>query len=129
MIIEIWQSFRRTPLWVQIWVGLILIPMNLLPLAFLDQPNAGLIAALSIGGMLPNMLIMALDRGISKAMSISHLLFWIPLVVIVSKELAMGELTPVYTAFLGILLMVDLVSLGLDIPESIKWLRGERAIA
>jgi hypothetical protein len=103
--------------------------MNLLPLAFLNQPGAGLIEFLAIGGMLPNILVMALDRGISKAMSIPHLFFWIPLVFVVSKELAMGELPPAYIAFLGILLMVDLVSLALDISESIKWLRGERGIA
>lgn len=129
MVVEIWQSFRRTPLWVQIWVVAILIPANILPIAFLGHPGAALITVLSIGGMLPNLVIMALDRGVSRAMSIPHLFLWIPLVVILVHQLATVELAAGYAAFLAVLLVIDLISLAFDIPDSLRWLRGDRGIA
>lgn len=129
MVVEIWQSFRRTPLWVQIWVVAILIPANILPIAFLGHPGAALITVLSIGGMLPNLVIMALDRGVSRAMSIPHLLLWIPLVVVLVHQLATVELAAGYAAFLAVLLVIDLISLAFDIPDSLRWLRGDRGIA
>ena len=48
---DIFQSFRRLPLWVQIWMVLILIPINLTSLFFLDQPMGSWIAALAVFGM------------------------------------------------------------------------------
>jgi hypothetical protein len=33
---QIWGSFRALPLWVQVWVGLILVPANALSFAMLD---------------------------------------------------------------------------------------------
>ena len=40
MIGDIWNDFRTLPLWVQIWVTVVLVPVNFVPLAFLDQPGA-----------------------------------------------------------------------------------------
>ena len=61
MILDIWQSFRRLPLWVQGWVALILVPVNLAALLFLSAPQGTLVALLAVGGMAPNLLIMMRD--------------------------------------------------------------------
>ena len=74
LLLDIWQSFRSLPGWVQFWVGSILVPINLFPIVFWDHPDSGfLIATLAIGGMLPNIGIMIAERGFSKSMAISHL--------------------------------------------------------
>ena len=54
MILDVWDSFWRLPLWVQVWVGLILVPANLLTLLFVRKKYGKWIAVLAIGGMLPN---------------------------------------------------------------------------
>lgn len=131
MITDIWNSYRRMPMWVQIWVGLILIPINLLGLLFWNEPYGHWIAILSVGGMLPNLIFMALDRGFGKAMALSHVVIWTPLCLLItfllyshfSETLALSY---DYVIFLTALLIIDVVSLYFDYPDSLKWLRGDR---
>lgn len=123
MILDIWTSFRALPLWVQFWVGVILVPVNLAPLAFLDQPQGVLIAVLAITGMALNIPIMIVARGMSGAMALPHLLCWTPLVVIVAVLLTTGDaLSPAYTRFLVLLLIVDVISLLFDAKDARDWL-------
>lgn len=130
MIADIWRSFRRMPLWVQFWVVLILVPVNLASLAFLSAPGSLLIAVLAVGGMVPNLPIMLMERGVSKAMAFPHILIWTPLVVLILMTLTVGDLLPpAFRLFLWLLLAVDLVSLAFDYPDAAKWLRGDRDVA
>ena len=79
LIRDIWRSFRALPLWVQIWVGVILVPVNMASLWFANETMGALIAVLAVSGMVPNLLIIFFDRGFSKAMALPHLAIWIPL--------------------------------------------------
>ncbi len=124
MIRDIWMSFRNLPLWVQIWMVFVLIPVNLAPLAFVDQPQGALIAALSVTGMALNIPIIRAARGMTKAMALPHLICWVPLVAIIIMLLTDGTvLSPEYARFLLLLLVVDLISLAFDLNDSIVWLR------
>ncbi|WP_228408756.1 hypothetical protein [Profundibacter amoris] len=71
----------------QIWVALILVPVNMASLLFLNEPKGMLIAALAVGGMMPNIAIMLAERGLSKMMALPHLLIWIPLLLILWPHL------------------------------------------
>ena len=130
MIGDVWQSFRRLPLWVQAWVALVLVPVNMVALAFLSQPGGGWVAVLAIGAMALNLPILLAERGLSKAMAWPHLAPWPPLLVLVGGLLS-GEaaLTAGFGRYLVVLFVVDAVSLAFDIPDAVKWLRGDRAIA
>lgn len=128
--VDIWNSFRRIPGWVQIWVALILVPANLLPLLFLDQPLVGWVAALSVGGVLPNMAIMLGERGLSKRMALPHVVIWPPLVALIGWLLLAGPvLSPGYQRMLMLVLLVDLISLAFDFVDANKWRKGDRDIA
>lgn len=35
---SLWQSFRRLPRWVRLWMAAVLLPVNLLSLFLLDFP-------------------------------------------------------------------------------------------
>lgn len=129
LIKDIWRSFRALPLWVQIWVGLILVPVNMAAILFLSEPNGLLIATLAIGGMAPNLFIMIKERGLSKAMALPHLLIWTPLVVLLAATLGHPEMSGPFQTFVWLLLLIDLISLGFDCPDAWKWWKGERAIA
>ncbi len=130
MIIEIWQSFRRLPLWVQLWVSVVLVPVNLASLAFLDAPQGTLVALLAVAGMAPNLLIMIRDHGFSRAMAIPHLIFWVPLVGILTGLLTGDDALPeTYRLFLIALLVIDAISLAFDASDTLRWWRGERGAA
>ncbi len=129
MIADIWHSFRRIPVWVQVWIGVVLVPVNLLPLLFLPQPLGGWVALLAVGGMALNLPVMVVTRGISKAMALPHLLLWIPLVILLAAILTNGWAGGAWRTVLWVMLVVDLISLAFDIPDAWRWWRGDRKIA
>lgn len=128
MVRDIWSSFRDLPLWVQVWVALILVPVNLMPLAFVDQPYGWPIAALAVMGMALNIPIMLVARGMSRAMALPHLLCWVPLVVLVAYVLQDGgDLSPAYASALMLLVVVDVISLAFDLRDAVLWLKRDKA--
>ena len=129
MILDIWQSYRRLPLWVQLWVALILVPVNAASLVFWGAPMGAWLAVMAIGAMLLNGVIMLFERGFSKMMALPHVLIWTPLVLLTLWLLAKGDLAAGYARYLMFLLAVDLFSLALDYADTVKWLKGERRIA
>ena len=127
IFLEIWTSFRSLPLWVQVWVVGILMPVNLAAIFFLNQPFGYWVALLAIGAMLPNVLIIFKERGFSKMMAWPHLLPWSILVIWLLVSPPVGSAA--YGSYLLILLVVDAISLAFDYPDARKWWQGDRAIA
>ena len=126
---DIWASYRRQPLWVQLWIGIFLVPINFASVLFLDGPAGFWVAVLAIGGILPNVILMFVHRGFSKAMAISHVIIWIPLILLVVWILTQSPgLEASLVIFLWALLITDVISLIFDVPDSFKWLKGERHV-
>jgi len=128
MIREIWHSYRRLPLWVQLWVAVILVPVNAASLGFVAEPLGGWIAAMAVGAMLINGGLMLAERGFSRAMAVPHVAIWTPMLGLVVWLLAQ-EIAAEYRAYLLILLAVDAVSLVFDAIDTRRWLSGDRGIA
>lgn len=129
ILIDIWQSFRRMPTWVQIWVALILMPVNLAALAFLAEPNGGWIATIAVLGMAWNMPFLFGQRGFGKVMALPHVVLWTPAVLLALATLTSGAISAGFATFLIIFVIVDVISLAFDYKDSIDWYRGDRAIA
>jgi len=127
IIVDIWKSFRSIPGWVQIWVFFFLVPINMASLIFIDKPLGLWIAFLANIGMMPNLLVMWVHRGISNAMALPHLVPWTILVVILLFARPMAE--GAYDVYLWVLLVTNAISLAFDYLDSVKWLRGEREVA
>lgn len=128
MILQIWQSYRRLPLWVQLWVALILVPVNAASLLYLAQPAGAWLALMAVGAMLCNGVLMLVERGLSKVMALPHVLMWTPMLGLIlwllTQDIADG-----FRTYLVILLAVDLASLILDVIDTRRWLSGDRKIA
>lgn len=127
-ILDIWNSFRALPIWVQIWVILILVPINMGGLFFLDTPQGRIAALLGIGGMLPNLIIVWMQRGFSNAMAFPHLPMWTPLVIWLAWTLSTAQPTGALGIYLMVLLLIDIVSLAFDYSDAWKWWQGDRAV-
>jgi len=122
-------SFQSLPIWVRVWVAAILIPINLLPFFFLDTATGQAAAVAAIFVTLTNVPIMLRERGMSRLMSVPHLIAWIPLLVFLIQHL----LRPPALANGEWLLAVGLVainglSLLFDAVDSWRWWRGERGV-
>ncbi|MGR3635237.1 MAG: hypothetical protein ACU0BK_04845 [Shimia sp.] len=131
MVGEIWASFQRLPLWVRIWMVVILAPVNFAPLFFLGtHPSAIWVAALSVAGMVFNMPILLRQRGFSAALAFPHLVFWAPLVVmLLLRPAPFDGVNGGYATLLIVILVVDVISLAFDSVEAVKWVKGDRTIA
>lgn len=127
IVLDIFTSFRAMPIWVQIWVVVILVPVNMASLLFLFEPNAMLIAFLANIAMMMNLPVMIKDRGFSKMMALPHLIPWTILIAILlfAPPVAEGN----YAIYLKLLLVTNIISLLFDFPDAVKWKRGDRAAA
>ena len=128
LIVDIWMSYRSMPLWVQIWAIFVLFLLNVASLFFLDHPYGTVVAFLAVAGVFPNIFLMFIQRGFSKAMAISHVIFWIPL-VLVGLGLLGGafETSAPMLSFLAVLIPVNVISLAFDMRETAQWVQGDRA--
>lgn len=119
---EIWLSFCALPVWVRIWVALILVPVNMASLFFLDKPIGLWVALLANIAMLANLPIILYERGFTKTMALPHLIPWTILVCMLL--FARPAATGAYDRYLYILLTVDIISLLFDYADSFAWFRA-----
>lgn len=127
IMVDIWASFRALPAWVQIWVGFLLMPINMASLFFLGEPMGIWVAVLANIGMMLNMPVMFYDRGFSKMMALPHIIPWTILVGILA--FARPEAAGIYDVYLWVLLGANTISLAFDYPDAAKWFHGDRTIA
>lgn len=127
IIVDCWNSMRSMPLWVQVWVFFILVPVNMVSMFFIAEPMGLWIAFLANIAMMMNLPVMIVDRGFSKAMALPHLVPWTILIALLL--FARPEADGAYAVYLWALLIVDTISLMFDFPDALKWLRGDRARA
>jgi len=125
-----WQSFRSLPAWVQLWVGLILVPANVLPFFLLDTWTGQWAALAALFVLATNGPLMLWYQGMNRALSLPHLVAWIPLEVALILRLVAGAgpqaiATP-ELALIWVLLIVNGISIVFDVLDSWRWLRGER---
>ena len=116
LVADVFHSFRELPTWVQIWVALILVPMNLAAFAFWSEPMGPTVALLALLGMLPNLYIMIKDRGFTRRMAIPHLPFWTALIVLIALNRPEGGAA--YQTFLNALLVINTISLVFDYKDA-----------
>lgn len=124
IIVQIWGSFRAMPVWVQVWVVFILVPVNMASLLFIFEPMGMWIAFLANIAMMMNLPVMIIDRGFSKMMALPHLVPWTVLIAILI--IARPEATGLYDSYLWVLMATNIISLLFDFPDAIKWLGGDR---
>ena len=128
---DIWRSWRSLPLWVQIWVAGILIPVNVLPFFLLESVvgQAGALAALLV--LVTNGPLMWVYRGMNKVLSIPHLIAWGPLVIyllmLLSESGFRADASRMELGLAALLLAINGISLMFDVVDSAKWLAGDRA--
>lgn len=123
-----WQSFRSLPLWVQVWMAVILVPVNLAGFLLLDTP-AGQWTALAVVLVLgSNYPIMLACRGMGRLLSVPHLVIWGPLQVALLYRLVSGAPGPLEQGFVLLVLVINGVSLMFDALETLRWLKGEREV-
>jgi hypothetical protein len=126
---QLWLSFRRLPLWVQVWVALVLVPVNLLSFLMLEYQAAQMVALAAVLALGSNMLLLYRYAGFSRAMALPHLVVWGPLQILLLMRVLQ---TPAPDAgevmFICLVLLVNGISLIFDLLDTWRWWQGERQV-
>lgn len=129
---RILHSFQSLPGWVQVWVGFVLIPVNVLPFFFLGTWSGRAAAMAALFVVVTHVPIMWGASGMSRAMSLPHLPAWMPLEIALTLRLAgaAGGVPPslAETTLAILLLLVNGISLVFDALDSWRWLQGQRDV-
>lgn len=119
-------------MWVQVWVGFVLIPVNAASFFLLDYRYGQMAALAAAFVVATNIPIMLNERGMSKLMAIPHLFAWGPLTVFLVLRLwdhsITPQIAPVEQAYAVLLIPVNGISLVFDAVDSWRWLKGDRAV-
>lgn len=126
--LSIWVSFRALPLWVQIWVLGILAPVNAIAFFLTNTPIGKATALAALFVVLTNGPIMWVEKGMSRLMSVPHLIAWIPLEIYLIVHLFQGASISIDTGYAVLVLVVNGISLIFDGLDSWRWITGERDI-
>lgn len=123
---SIYRSYRAMPLWVQIWV-LILVATNAACVAFLQHGIGQAVAWAGVFVILSNGPIMFFYGGMNRAMAIPHLFAWIPLSVFLIQQLTVEPgLAADVRNYAVAVLIANAISLAFDVYDTVRWLAGER---
>lgn len=123
------RSFAALPVWVRLWVAALLVPLNALPFLLLDSPVGRAAALASLFVLLTNVPIMLIERGMSRLMSVPHLIAWLPLLAFLVAWLQDHPVAGNAPWLLAAaLVLVNGLSLIFDAFDTWRWLRGERDV-
>ncbi len=136
---DVLGAMFQLPKWVFVWVN-VLFTLNMLALVMLfvaPHPVVTATAILLPVAIGPNFWMLWQDRGVSKKISIPHLVGWIPQIIIAGLWLFSDTLGPqlsvetngslLYYWTLSVL-VVNIISVLFDLNDTRKWFSGEREV-
>ena len=126
---RVFQSIAGMKLWVKIWL-MILGAANMAAFLLLDTDIGYWSAVAGVFVVATNMPMMFIQGGITRALSLPHIV-WVPLLIYIFPQIVGPEaLDPTSAEFrLGVTIFVfNSISLAFDFLESYRWLKGEREI-
>jgi len=119
------KSLMKIPIIWQLWLALLITVNLIVPLFYLST----LEAQLTIGALVLGFLIMSYihsKRGYVRLLGIGHI-FWFPLVLWLGLRAFEEGLSDAFAVWLVSLVVLNSLSLILDVMDVVRYLRGERA--
>ncbi|MEX3011871.1 hypothetical protein [Hoeflea sp. TYP-13] len=125
---RILTSLLAIPVWVLIWMFVFLIPANLSGFFMLDTVSGKWIAVLGGGALVINTVLVLLNAGFSRVLAIPHLIFWLPLELVLIGRYFAADMGEGETRLTLVVLIINGISLGFDFVDTRRWFKGERDV-
>lgn len=122
------RSFMRLPLWVRLWLALVLLPANAAAFFMKDTPTGHRASRAAMFVAAVNGSIILMQRGWGKALAVPHLFIWIPLLVFAARRLKEPDIPRRERVYAVVLLVVNGTSVVFDAVDAWRWARGEREV-
>ena len=124
-------DMAKLPQWVQLWIN-VLMPLLLgssIVLLF-NAASRGLAIVsilLSLLGAVGVVVIYA-QLGMVRLLGLGHVIFWLPLLLMVVNRLRSSPPAGVFKIAMGVLALTLAVALAFDIADVVRWVLGERGL-
>ena len=118
-------AIMAQPLWLQIWVGWMVVINIVGGLFFLKRPEAKWILLAMLGNIIfMNGLFAAFEY--QRILGLAHIVFWTPLLIYLWRRRTHWNLSANSGKWLVVLFMTNLISLIIDYADVARYLMGER---
>ena len=107
------------------WLGFLVTANLLVPLFFIDRPEAQLAVAAVFASMMLMTLITGLT-GFTRLLGLGHV-FWIPLLYFLWTRLPEIPVDSFYGVWIRVLMVANAISLAIDTADVFRYLAGDRA--
>jgi hypothetical protein len=118
------EGLLETPIWLQIWVGWLVV-VNSSAVFFLRHGAARWVLAAWIGNAI-FMMALAEINGFNRLLGLSHVVFWTPLLVYLYRRRAIIKVDNFVGRWLAALFASNLLSLVIDYVDVFRYLLGDR---
>lgn len=105
-----------------------LLPANFAGFWFLDTDVGYWVSLLGAGAVFVNLIPVLINGGVSKVLAIPHLIFWIPLEIILFWLVMAGDLSTAEWRLAVAVLVINGISLGFDFYDTAEWWKGKRQV-
>lgn len=125
-LITMWQGFLAMPLWVKLWMAVMVVINGILPFYFIDQVVAQItVFAIFSSGILAFFIVKAV--GFNKFLGLMHAT-WLPMVYLQIHTLVTTEVTGNFAIWLITSLIISLISLAFDIMDVVQYTKNSNPI-
>ena len=121
------SGLLASPLWVKLWLLALGAVNMLVPLFYLARPEAQLVLATFVAGF-ALLVVLTARFGFTRILGLGHIL-WIPLVLWLVGRVDAYPVTETYGLWLRSVIVLNSISLVIDITDVVRYLRGERTEA
>ncbi len=113
------------PLWLQIWIGWMVIANVAGSIAFLRRPEAKWVLAAIVAAAI-FMEYLYSQFGYQRILGLAHVVFWTPLLVYLWARRSKWDLSRLSGKWLAVLFSTNLTSLVIDYADVARYLMGDR---
>lgn len=127
---RIHDSYRRLPMWMRLWIALVLIPVNAAGFFMLHTASGHVVAWAGAFVLATNGITLWHYASLNRALALPHLLAWVPLQALLVARLIGGwgpdALEWDEWLLAVVVLTVNSVALFFDTVASLRWWRDRR---
>jgi hypothetical protein len=126
---DIQAQLDTLPLWLRLWFGWMGLVILVAPFVFLRRRQGRVAAAFSIVFLVIQLPLLH-SVGLTNLLALPHLLFWVPLLVYLGRELR-DRRVPIRSAigaWMSVTVVTLIVTLVVDLRDFGRWLAGERGL-
>ena len=118
------KAVMKLPVWVQLWLMLLILANMVIPVFFLDRLEAQVILVVFFASA-TLMIILTGATGFSRLLGLGHIL-WIPLLYFLWARFDQIPANDFYGMWLRIVMALNVASLVIDTIDVARYISGER---